>query len=104
METTLKNLLYAGVGIASTATEKLEKEINNLVEKGKTSDSEAKKVVDEFISKTEKTYGEFETKFNEIVEKFGYAKTSEVTELKKRLEELEGKTKTTTTTKTTSKA
>ena len=91
MATTFKDLLYAGVGLATEATEKVEKEINKLVEKGKSSNGEAKKVVDDIISRTEKTRGEFETKFNELVEKFGYVKNTEVTELRKRLEELEGK-------------
>lgn len=105
METqnTLKNLLYAGIGLATEATERVEKEINKLVEKGKTTEGESKKIVDDFISRTEKAKGEFENKFNEMVEKFGYVKNSEVTDLKKRIEELEGKLKTTPAVKTTAK-
>ncbi|MBN4061565.1 hypothetical protein JYU20_00020 [Bacteroidales bacterium AH-315-I05] len=91
MEDTFKKLLYAGVGLAADATEKIEKEVNKLVEKGKTSDSEAKKVIDDFIAKTEEQTGEFENKFNEIIEKFGYAKNTEVAELRKKLEILETK-------------
>ena len=91
MEDTLKNLLYAGVGLASEASEKIQKEVDKLVEKGKTSDSEAKRIIDEFISKSEEKVGEFEGKFNEMVEKFGYAKSTEVVDLRKKLEELEVK-------------
>ncbi len=91
MEDTLKKLLYAGVGIAAEATEKLEKSLNELVDKGKMNDSEAKKKLDEFFSKTKEKRHEFENKFNEFVEKHGYSKNADVTELRKRVEDLESK-------------
>ena len=106
MEETLKNFLYAGVGLTNEATDKFKKSFDELVQKGKVSDTEAKKFVDEFISKTTTTKTEFDSKFNEFLGKWGFSKTEEVTSLKKRVEELEAKlaektTKTTTTAKAT---
>lgn len=91
MEDTLKKLLYAGVGLAAEATEKFEKSLNELVDKGKLNDSEAKKKLDEFLSKTADKRKEFEGKFNEFVEKHGYSKNADVAELRKRVEDLESK-------------
>lgn len=100
METTFKKLLYAGIGLASEASEKIEKKVNEFAKKGETSDSEVKKIVDDFIKRTDETSANVEKKFNEVIEKFGYAKNSEVTELRKKLETLEAmaaeKTKTAT--------
>lgn len=87
----LKNLLYAGIGLASEATQRVQKELDSLVEKGKLSNSEAKKVIDEFISKTEEKKGEFEKRFKETIGKLGYIKSSEIAELRKRIDELESK-------------
>lgn len=91
MEETFKKLLYAGVGLAAEASEKFEKSINELVDKGKLNETEAKKNIDEFFSKTAERRKEFEGKFNEFVEKYGYSKNSDVQELRKRVEELESK-------------
>lgn len=91
MEDTFKKLLYAGVGLAAEVTEKFEKSMNELVDKGKLNNSEAKKNLDEFLSKTAEKRKEFEGKFNEFVEKHGYSKSSDVTELRKRVEDLEAK-------------
>lgn len=102
METTLKNLLYAGAGLAAEATEKIQTEVDKLVKKGKNADFEAKRVVEDFISKTETKTGEFEAKFNEFISKFGFAKTSEVEELRAKLEKLEAASATTKTTATKS--
>jgi polyhydroxyalkanoate synthesis regulator phasin len=89
MEDTFKKLLYAGVGIASQAAEKFEEKINELVEKGKVSDSEGKKIVEDFLNKTEDRRKDFETKFKEYSEKIGFSKSDEVDQLKKKIEDLE---------------
>ena len=47
MENPLKNFLYAGIGLASSTTSKVQSSVNELVEQGKISDSEAKKIVDD---------------------------------------------------------
>ena len=89
MEDSFKKLLYVGVGLAATATEKVEKTVNELIEKGKVSDLEGKKIVEDFLEKSNTKKEEFDGKFKEFVEKLGYTKNSEVAELRKRIEELE---------------
>ena len=91
MEDAFKRLLYAGVGIAATATEKVEKTIDELVEKGKLSDNEGKKIIDDFLEKTETRREEFDDKFKGFVEKFGYTKKADVEDLRKRIDDLEAK-------------
>jgi len=91
MEDTLKKLLYAAVGMAAQANEKFEKTVDELVEKGKVSESEAKKLIDEFLEKGEARKEEFDDRFKTLIEKFGFTKTHEMEELRKRVEELEAK-------------
>ena len=89
MEDAFKKLLYAGVGLAATATEKLEKTVSDLVEKGKVTDSEGKRIVEEFLDKTSTKKEEFDEKFTSFVEKLGYTKNGDVSELRKKIEDLE---------------
>lgn len=89
MENSFKKLFYAGVGLAATATEKFEQTLNELVEKGKVTDSEAKKFFEEFNEKTSSKREEFDEKFKAFVEKLGYTRNSDVEELRKRVEDLE---------------
>jgi len=93
MEETLKKLVYAGVGLAAQATEKFEVAVNDLVKKGKLSDKEGKKIVDDFFKKTEQKKEDFESKFKstteEIVAKFNFAKQADFDALAKRVAKLE---------------
>lgn len=95
MEDLIKNLFYAGAGLAVTAKENLEKEVNSLIEKGKISDSEGKKVIENFFEQTETRKKEFEEKLTKVTEevasKLNYVRKSEVDSLMKRVEELEMK-------------
>ena len=107
MEDLFKKLLYAGVGLAAQTTDKFEKSLDDLVEKGKISDTEAKKIVDEVIEKTETTREDLESRFKTFTEKAGFGKKSEMEELKTRIEELEAQLATagsTTKKATTAKA
>lgn len=104
MEESFKKLLYAGVGLAAQATEKLQKSVEELVEKGKMTDSEAKKVIEDFLEKSDSKKEEFEDRFNSFVEKFGYTKSEDLEALKKRVAELEKKAGAASTTSTAKKA
>ena len=111
---TLKNIIYAGVGLASTTSEKIKETIDELVEKGKISDTEGKKIVDDFLNSTEDKRAEFENKLKKtgekISEKFDFLnKNKELDSLKARIKELEGqiakmKKKPSTTTKKSTKS
>lgn len=109
---TIKNIVYAGLGLASMTTDKVKETVNDLVEKGKISDTEGKKIIDDIFKTTENKKEEFENKFksiqDKIASKFDFNKkdSDEVLSLRKRIEELESKlaaSKKSTTTKKTSK-
>ena len=90
----LKNIAYAGVGLASLTSEKVKETINELVEKGMISDTEGKKIVDEFFNSTEKKREEFENKFKvaseKITEKLAFLnKDKEIQELNEKINKLE---------------
>lgn len=87
----LKNAVYAGIGLAETVSEEVEKAIGDLQSKGKSSNSEAKKLVEEFFEKTASKKDEFEDRFTKTVEKFGYTRKDELEALRRRVEELEEK-------------
>ena len=95
MEDLFKKLLYAGAGLAVTAKESLDKSIDELVEKGKISDTEGRRIVDTFFEKTESRKQEFEEKLTKVTEeianKMNYVKKTDVDALVKRVEELEAK-------------
>jgi polyhydroxyalkanoate synthesis regulator phasin len=63
----LKDLLYIGLGGALLAKEKVEQELNELVEKGKLNKEEAQKLIDKAKAKGEEEEKEFKTKLKEAV-------------------------------------
>lgn len=92
----LKNIVYAGVGLASTTSEKIKETINDLVEKGKISDTEGKKIIDDIFKTTESTVEEIEAKVKTMTDKFsaafdfnGKKEGKLVTSLEKKIAELE---------------
>ena len=93
----LKNFVYAGVGLASTTSEKLKETIDDLVEKGKISDTEGRKICDDFFKSTDGKKEEFEAKLKKVQEdlsaKFDFMKKDKngIEALNKRIEELEAK-------------
>jgi len=93
MEETLKKIVYAGVGLAAQATEKFESTVDELIAKGKLSDKEGKKIVDDFFKKTEKKKDEFEGKIksstDEIFSKFKFAQENELKDLRAKVAKLE---------------
>jgi polyhydroxyalkanoate synthesis regulator phasin len=96
----LKNFIYAGVGLASTTADKLKETINDLVEKGKISDTEGKKIVDDFFKSTGEKKEDFEAKLKKVQEdlsdKFEFLKKSKkeddaIDALNQKIAELEAK-------------
>lgn len=83
----LKNIVYAGVGLAANTSDKVKETIDELVEKGKISDTEGRKIVDDFFKNTSEKREEFEAKIKELKE----GVTSRFDFLKKEGEELKDK-------------
>ena len=92
-ENLFKKVVYAGVGLAALTAETVEKTVNDLVEKGKISDSEGKKIADDFFKKTEEKTEQFETKLRDVVKdvvsKFDFLRSDDVKTLRERVTELE---------------
>ena len=90
----IKNFVYAGVGLATLTTDKIKETIDDLVEKGKISDTEGKRIIEDFLNSTEEKRNEFESKLKKtstkISETFDFnKKEKEMDSLKERIKDLE---------------
>ena len=95
MKDLLRNFLYTGVGLVALAAEKLQIAVDDLVEQGKLSQDEGKKIVDDFFKTSEAKRGEFESRVKKMAEslttKFDVFAKEGSTNLRDRLNELEDK-------------
>lgn len=93
MENILKKALYTGVGLVTIATEKVQETVTGLVDNGKLSEEEGKKVVDDLISDLDSKKEEFEGRVNSLVNKIvntvDLPSRSDFSTLKARIKELE---------------
>ena len=93
MKDTIKKLGLIGIGLVSMTEEKITEFTNELIDKGELNKEEGKKLVKELIDEKKKQKDELEdkisSKINEYIEKINYAKSDDVKDLEKRIEELE---------------
>ena len=93
MEDTLKNLFYQGLGVIALTRDKVEKTLNELVDKGKLTREEGKKLFEEFSADAHKAGQEFKESSKETIrewiEKSGIPTREEFDALKARIEALE---------------
>jgi len=93
MEELIKKVLYTGVGLVASATEKVQQQVNDLVENDKISKDEGKKIVDNFVKSTEGKKNELESRLNDMVEgiinKLDLVRKSDIDDLIKKVERLE---------------
>ena len=96
MEELIKKVLYTGVGLVASATEKVQQQVNDLVDNDKISKDEGKKIVESFVKSTEEKKTELETRLNEMVEgiinKLDLVRKSDIDDLIKKVERLEKET------------
>ena len=111
MEDLFKKFLYTGVGMVSHNAELLQKNIKVLIEKGKLSEEEGRKVVDDLIDDTNNKREEFEERLKGLVDgllnRLDLPSREEINSLKSRIAELEAElaaSKTTELTNPTTKA
>ncbi len=88
----LKNLFYAGLGLADETNVKLHQTFNDLVKKGKTREPEVKKAVDDIRKKAVARRNELEKKFTNLIKQNEVVKSKEFQTLLKKLESVEVKT------------
>lgn len=93
IEDMLKTVVYTGIGVATTATEKLQKTIDDMVEKGKIPAEEGRKIVDEFVDNSEDRREDMEKRVKgvvkSIVDRFDFPTKKDYEALAKRIEKLE---------------
>lgn len=87
----LKDLIYLGVGSALLAKEKIDEEIAELVEKGKVSKEEAKKLTESAKERAKKEEEQLREKLKEmireVIDEMGLATKEDIERLIKKIEE-----------------
>jgi len=93
MKDLLKNVVYAGVGVAFLTRDKIEELRGELVNKGKLSKDEGKEFVDELLKKSEAAKDQLDLwltrQVEERVKQLNLATSDEVAELRRKIEELQ---------------
>ncbi len=91
----VKKTLLTGVGVAALSKEKIEDLAKDLIEKGKMTEQEGKKLVDQLLSSSEEArqdlQKQIEEKIQAVLEKMDLAKKSDFDALKLEIEELQKK-------------
>ena len=88
-----KKFLYTSVGLVSNTGERMQTLITDLVEKGRLSEDEGKKIVEEFTAGTTDKRNEFEDRLSglvqDIMHKLNLPTRAQIEALEERIEELE---------------
>jgi poly(hydroxyalkanoate) granule-associated protein len=88
----IKKTMLVGVGLAAVTREKIEEIVSELVKKGELSEKEGKEMVDELVEKSKKVKKDLDKKVEKIVadtlNKLNIPTRDELTELKKKIDEL----------------
>ncbi|MEA3451761.1 MAG: phasin family protein [Bacteroidota bacterium] len=90
-----KKFFYTGVGLTVSTKEKVEKKIQELVDKNKITEQEGKKIIDEFVADFDVKRDDIEKEFKKFVQKtteaMKLAKKKDVEDLNTRIDEIESK-------------
>lgn len=91
----VKKALLTGIGVAALSKEKIEDLAKDIVEKGKMTEEEGKKLVDQLLSSSEEArqdlQKQIEEKVQAVLDKMDLAKKSDLDALKLEIEELRKK-------------
>ncbi|MBD5778943.1 hypothetical protein IEN85_05520 [Pelagicoccus sp. NFK12] len=91
----IKKVMLAGVGAAAISTEKAEKALNELVEKGKLSATDAKeaakKIADEGKQEFEEASKSLEDRFDSMLKKLGRGQAERIESLETKLAAVEAR-------------
>ena len=68
MEKIVRKTLYTAVGIVASTTERLQNVVDELVSKGKLSEEEGKKVVEDVVKNTEYSRENYEGRFRNMID------------------------------------
>jgi polyhydroxyalkanoate synthesis regulator phasin len=88
----LKKVMFTGLGVASLTKDTLEELVQDFVNKGKLSEQEGKKFVDELLVRSNESKEAIRAQIDERVQfalqKMNIARSSEIDELKAQIQEL----------------
>ena len=88
----IKKAMFTGIGIASLTKDKVEEIAKEFVEKGKISEQEGKKLVDELLTRSDESKEAIRQQVDERIQlafqKMNIARSSEIEELKQQIKEL----------------
>jgi polyhydroxyalkanoate synthesis regulator phasin len=89
----IKKVMLTGVGLAAMTKDKVEELAKELAEKGKLSEKEGKKLVDDLLKKSEKAKKDLEKDIEKVVKntikKMNLVSAEELSDLRKRIKKLE---------------
>lgn len=95
MEDMFKKFLYSGVGMVTSTVEKVQTTVNRLVDEGKISENEGRKVIDDLLEDMDTKKEEYEGKARGLMEnllaKFDFPTRKEVEALEQKIADLEAK-------------
>lgn len=88
----IKKAMFTGIGVASLTKEKIEDVAQEFIDKGKLSETEGKKLVDELMVKSEESKEDVKKQVEELVNStlanMNIAKASDIEELKAEIQAL----------------
>ncbi|RLA90510.1 MAG: polyhydroxyalkanoate synthesis regulator [Deltaproteobacteria bacterium] len=91
----IKKTLLTGIGLTILTKEKVEEVGKELAKKGKLSEKEGKKLVDDLLKRSEQANKELEEKIEDsvrkVVEKLNLASKDDIAKLSQKIEQLEKK-------------
>src|SRR6218665_141773 len=89
LQEALTRLLYTGVGYAAESSKKVQKNVDELIKKGKINEREGKKIVEQVVVNADAKRKEIEAKVTKAVEKYRKEGLSQVNVLTKKVKALE---------------
>lgn len=91
----VKKAMFTGIGVVSLSKEKIEEVARDFIEKGKLSEQEGEKLVDELLKKSEESRAEVKKQIEEqvqaVLQKMDCATKSDLAELRAELLEVKAK-------------
>ncbi len=89
----IKKAMFVGIGIASLTKDKVEEIAKEFVEKGKISEQEGKKLVDELLARSDESKEAIRQQVDDRIQlafqKMNIARSSDIEELKQQIKELQ---------------
>ena len=91
----IKKTMFTGIGVASLTKDKIEEIAQEFVDRGKLSEQEGEKIIEEMMTKTEESKEELRNQIDQMIEttlgKMQLARASDIEDLQKEISSLKTK-------------